>query len=111
MTWGEQIKAARKAKKLRLVDLAKTIGISEVYMSQIEASKFKPAAEKVLRISVALDLNPWDLAVAMDNEIRMIELLMNANGSIYKEICRLGEGDCNLDFARGYLGIDNGGTE
>jgi transcriptional regulator with XRE-family HTH domain len=112
MTWGEQIKAARKAKKISLVDLAKTIGISEVYMSQIEASKFKPATYKVLHICAVLELNPWNIAVAMGREIDMIQVLCEENGSIESEIYRIGEGDCTLEFAqRMSANINNGGTE
>lgn len=60
MDWiriGIDIKHAREKKGMLQIDLAKELGVSNVFISQIEASKKKPSAENLIKISKILDIN------------------------------------------------------
>lgn len=60
MDWikiGTDIRNAREKKGMLQIDLAKELGVSNVFISQIEASKKKPSAENLIKISKILDIN------------------------------------------------------
>lgn len=52
------IRAWREYKKLRINELAKKIGISGSYLSQIENGKRNPTIETLKNIASALDIEP-----------------------------------------------------
>ena len=54
MNIGSQIKAIRKAKNVSQKDLAKKIGISNTYLSDIENSRCFPSIKTLYRISKGL---------------------------------------------------------
>lgn len=51
----ETLKIIRKGKRIKQTDLARTIGISQTYLSQIENSKRNPSFELIVDWCAALD--------------------------------------------------------
>ena len=51
----ETLKIIRKGKQIKQTDLARTIGISQTYLSQIENSKRNPSFELIVDWCEALD--------------------------------------------------------
>lgn len=51
----ETLKFYRKGKRIRQTDLARTIGITQTYLSQIENGKRNPSFELIINWCEALD--------------------------------------------------------
>jgi transcriptional regulator with XRE-family HTH domain len=48
MTFGQNLRAARKAKGLKMRDLGDLLGVSHVYVSHVESGKSRPMTEERL---------------------------------------------------------------
>ena len=59
--FGEKLRACRKAKRLRLREVAAAAEMSEGYISRLEHGKVNPGFAMVLRLSKALDVDIVDL--------------------------------------------------
>lgn len=58
---GETIRAERRERGQRLVDVAATAGISPQYLSEIERGRKEPSSEMVEAVAGALDISVLDL--------------------------------------------------
>ncbi len=58
---GENIKKARKEKKLEQVDVAAVAGVNRSYYGKIEKGLANPSIEKLYKIIKALDLKSSDI--------------------------------------------------
>lgn len=56
MEMGERIKEIRLRKKVKQIDLAKIVGISNSYLSDIEACRATPSVKTLMKISKSLDV-------------------------------------------------------
>lgn len=54
---GEIIRNARRIKDLTQSELAKEAAISRTYLSDIECGRYTPSVNKLVRISIVLDLD------------------------------------------------------
>ncbi|WP_297522987.1 helix-turn-helix transcriptional regulator [uncultured Clostridium sp.] len=54
---GKVIKSARKEKEITQYELAERVGISRTYLSDIECGRYIPSVNKLVRISIFLDLD------------------------------------------------------
>ena len=61
--FGKAIRAARRAKKLTLVELAGQVGVSYPAVQQWEAGKTEPTTDNLLKLCRLLDLDPLTEAV------------------------------------------------
>nr|WP_302597951.1 helix-turn-helix transcriptional regulator [uncultured Cellulosilyticum sp.] len=60
MDWiklGKKIKAAREAKGLSQKDIARLLGVSDAFISQLENGKKKASVDNVIKLSKVLDIN------------------------------------------------------
>lgn len=57
MTTGERIKKLRKKRRLTQSELAKEIGISRSYMSEIESDKRNMSIKTLTKIATGLDIS------------------------------------------------------
>lgn len=73
-TVGERIQALRKAKKLSQVALAKSVGVSNVAISQWERSETEPKGDNLMSLSSALGCSPNHLLYGdpLDNNISYV---------------------------------------
>lgn len=73
-TVGERIQALRKSKKLSQVSLAKTVGVSNVAISQWERSETEPKGDNLMSLASALGCSPAHLLYgeALDNNVTYI---------------------------------------
>ena len=67
-TFGQRIRSAREAKGESQVSLAAAAGISQGYLSQIEADDREPTFSIAVRLARALDLSLDELANKVDSE-------------------------------------------
>ena len=58
---GRRIKAIREAKELTAREVAKAVGISRPYLTQLEGGKRRLSAEHVRRIALVLDVRVGQL--------------------------------------------------
>lgn len=58
---GSRLRELRKARRLRLIDLADRSGLSETFLSQLERGKANASVTSLLKIANALDLGVADL--------------------------------------------------
>lgn len=80
MTFGEYLRQLREEKGLRQVDLAETIGVTSVYICDIEKGKRNPPDFPKLRLLVGrLDLPP-------DKTAHLYDLAGTARGEIAPDI-------------------------
>ena len=59
----ENIRKYRKAKGYTQVKLAMLADLSQDYMSEIERGKASPSLKKIIRISTALEVEPYKLFI------------------------------------------------
>jgi transcriptional regulator with XRE-family HTH domain len=68
MAIGRAIRAARKAAKLPMTEIAARCGISQPYLSQLENGKASPSIHTLYRIANTLGLTPQDLLPGSTDE-------------------------------------------
>ena len=68
MNLGQAIRAARLERDLSQSALAEKTGISNSYLSQIEAGKQDPSLETLQQLSAALDVPPYVLLLKAIHE-------------------------------------------
>lgn len=56
-----KIKDVRIAKKISQNALARKIGMSQGYLSELESNKKSPTLRQLCKIAEALDVDPWEL--------------------------------------------------
>lgn len=61
MSFGEKMRAIREGKGIGLRKLAKELGVSPSFVSQIEKNKAKPSIDTLQRITETLDISITDL--------------------------------------------------
>ena len=61
VAFGEFVRAQRKLAQVSLRSLAKTSGVSDSYLSQIERGNYKPSPEVVKALATAFGLKPEQL--------------------------------------------------
>lgn len=61
MTFGEKMRAIREGKGIGLRKLAKELGVSPSFVSQIEKNKAQPSIDTLKRITTTLDISITDL--------------------------------------------------
>lgn len=62
MKFGKRVRQLREEREMHLSDLARAMGWSSVYMSDIELGhRNPPSQEKILKIAEALDADPVQL--------------------------------------------------
>lgn len=64
---GERIMIVRKRRKLSKKELAEMLGVSVVTISNYESGKTKPPVQKLMKISMALDVPIDDLIGLSDS--------------------------------------------
>ncbi len=84
---GQSIKRSRRKKKLSQVELAKTLEISNKYLSEIERGIGTPSVDLLLRIAVELDIHPGELFGDFEftSQIKHPELMLKLD-EIYQDI-------------------------
>ena len=65
---GRKIRELRNSRRLTLTNLAKKVGCSIGYLSQIEKDTVNPSITVLKKIGVALDLRLVDFFLAPDNQ-------------------------------------------
>ena len=60
-TLGKKIRKRRMDFEFTLLDVSSYVGISESYMSRIEADKQKPSLEVIKNIIEYLNINPYEI--------------------------------------------------
>jgi transcriptional regulator with XRE-family HTH domain len=77
-SFGDVLRQLRREANKTLGDVARVLGVSTVYLSDIERGNRKPfARERILRIAEFLDKDPSDLLEAADQERGVIEYDIN----------------------------------
>lgn len=68
MTFGERLRALRKAKKLTLRTLAEAAGVDFTYLSKIENDKagYSPGADTIRALATMLEVDPLELLKLAD---------------------------------------------
>ncbi len=69
---GEKLKQLRKDKSMTLIQLSKLTGISQPYLSQIEADKKNPSAVYLHKLSDALEV-PYSALIKLTGKADFIE--------------------------------------
>jgi transcriptional regulator with XRE-family HTH domain len=102
MTVGEQIRAARVAKRLSLRGLAATIGVSAPYMSQVEHDRARLSLERKQQIASVLGIDvvlldaaegyTRDLAHWIADNPELVQLLREARST--RQPLRIGGEHC-----------------
>nr|WP_309098456.1 helix-turn-helix transcriptional regulator [Fredinandcohnia onubensis] len=84
---GQSIQRSRKKKKLSQVELAKTLEITDKYLSDIERGVGTPSVDLLLRIAVELDVHPGELFgdYELMSQINQPELMLKLD-EIYQDI-------------------------
>lgn len=73
-SFGEILRQLRREKHKTLGDIARLLGISTVYLSDVERGNRKPfATDRILKISGFLRIDPSPLLEAADRERGVIE--------------------------------------
>lgn len=67
---GERIMIVRKRRKLSKKELAEIMGVSVVTISNYESGKTKPPVQKLMKLSMALDVSIDDLIGLSDSSFR-----------------------------------------
>ena len=67
---GERIMIIRKRRKLSKKELAEIIGVSAATISNYESGKTKLSPEKIVKISMALDVSISDLVDLSDKKFK-----------------------------------------
>jgi len=58
---GEKIRKERLKKGIKQIELAKEVGISNTFLSDIETGRGKPSIDTLKKIAVALEINCSEL--------------------------------------------------
>lgn len=58
---AKNIKQARKNKNISQMKLSEMAEISQSYLANIEIGKYSPSLETIIKISLALEINPGEL--------------------------------------------------
>lgn len=58
MTYGDTIRAARKARGKTIAELAHAAGVSMLHLWGVETNRHRPSAALVVRLARALDVDP-----------------------------------------------------
>ena len=88
---GEKIRSIRKSKDYTLNDLAKKVGLSVGYISQIERDLLKPTMDTLRKIADALDVSPYMLMDAKSPQNLLVKkedrvIMKFPNSKIFYEI-------------------------
>ncbi|CDQ21723.1 helix-turn-helix domain-containing protein [Halobacillus karajensis] len=96
---GKELRQKRKDKKYRLEDVSKLLGISVMYLSQIERNLRKPSDELIYKIA---DLYDMDVKYLLNSYNRITEEMkeeLNNNKALYSTLFEVSNND-KLDDAR-----------
>ncbi|MGD0097985.1 MAG: helix-turn-helix transcriptional regulator [Terracidiphilus sp.] len=100
-SFGELIRASRRRLNKSLQDVADALGVSAVYVSEVERGKRPPfTTERLPALAQVLELDPDQLKFAAWQEKRMIELTPAASDKEIEALVALARGgllDSELD--------------
>ena len=82
MALGAEIKSLRRTRGIRQTELAKVVGVTQGYMSQIETKRSEPGPELIKRLSEALGIPPSALLLLSVEE----EDLPKEKSDLYKRL-------------------------
>jgi transcriptional regulator with XRE-family HTH domain len=91
MNIGEHIKNLRLKKKFKATDFAKTVGISRVYLNEIERGNKIPTIETLQKICDALQISLSEFFSPEGHNPDFLELMENAKVLTPKQLKTLNE--------------------
>lgn len=90
MTIGEKIRTARQNKKMTLRDLGEKLGVSFVYVGQIERGERTLTTPKLKEWGEVLGINLLEEATSKEIEKSTLEIFKNiANKTVIEDILKL----------------------